>query len=113
AMEGPSHAGRELLVRPLKDVVTGPARDSLVVLLGAVGMLLLVACVNVANLLLARTASRGREVAIRAALGAGRLRLMQQFLTESLLLALGGGVAGLVIGMWGCRVLIGIAATQI
>ncbi len=113
AMEGPSQAGREARIRPLKDVVSEPARDSLLVLLGAVGMVLLVACVNVANLLLARTAARGREIAIRAALGAGRFRLMRQFLTESLLLAVGGGVAGLAVGMAGSRVLTGIAAAEI
>ena len=113
AMEGPLLAGREARLRSLKDVVSGPARDSLLVLLGSVGMVLLVACVNVANLLLARTASRDREIAIRAALGAGRSRLMRQFLTESLLLAMAGGVAGLAIGLWASRVLVTIAAEQI
>jgi predicted permease len=113
AMAGASQAGREARIRSLKDVVSGPVLDSLLVLLGAVGMVLLVACVNVANLMLARTAARGREIAIRSALGAGRFRLMRQFLTESLLLALCGGVAGLAIGVWASRVLVRIAAAQI
>jgi predicted permease len=113
AMEGPSQGHRVVRIRPLKDVVSGPARDSLLVLLGAVGMVLLVACVNVANLLLARTASRGREIAIRAALGASGGRLMRLLLTESLLLALGASVAGLAIGMWGRHLLLKLAAAQI
>jgi putative ABC transport system permease protein len=113
AMAGPSEGGREARVTPLKEVVSGSARESLLVLLGAVGMVLLVACVNVANLLLARTAARGREIAIRTALGVGRLRLMRQFLTESLMLALAGGLAGLVLGTWGSRALVKTAAEQI
>jgi predicted permease len=113
AMESASRGGRIVRVIPLKDVVTAAARESLLVLLGAVGMVLLVACVNVANLLLARTASRTREIAIRAAVGAGRGRLVWQFLTESLVLAVGGAIAGLAVGVWGSRLLLRIAGPQI
>lgn len=113
AMEAPSQGRRIVRIRLLKEVVSGGARLSLLVLFGAVSMVLLVACVNVANLLLARTASRAREIAIRAAAGAGRLRLMRQFLTESLVLALGGGAAGLGIGVLGRRLLLRVAAAEI
>ena len=113
AMESTSQGQRIVRIRRLKDVVSGAARDSLLVLLGAVGMVLLLACLNVVNLSLARTASRAREIATRAAVGAGRLRLMRQFLTENLMLALGGGIAGLPIGVWGSRVLLRVAAAQI
>jgi predicted permease len=90
-----------LSVRPLLEQVVGDVRPALLVLLGSVGFVLLIACANVANLLLARAASREKEMAIRTALGAGRLRVVRQLLTESLLLALMGGALGLLISIWG------------
>jgi putative ABC transport system permease protein len=93
---------------PLRDSLVGDVRAALFVLFGAVGVVLLIACANVASLLLARTSGRQRELAIRASLGAGRGRLIRQLLTENLVLGAGGGVAGLFVGVWAVGLLVSV-----
>ena len=97
----PSNAGVSVKLQSLRERLEGDATTRLYLLLGAVAILLLIACVNVANMLLARSFARAREMAIRTALGATRRELFRQLLTESLLLAAGGGLLGLLAGSWG------------